>query len=44
MENQNEVETVDKDNFEIEKQKRYQKTLDSSNTSDREESNSEIKS
>ena len=36
------MEAVDKHNFEIEKQKPYQKTLDSSNTSDREEKNSEI--
>ena len=39
IENQNEVETVDKENFEIEKQKPYQKTLDTSNRSDREENN-----
>ena len=42
IENQNEVETVDKENFEIKKQKPYQKTLDPNNTSDKEENNSEI--
>ena len=35
--NQNEVRTVEKENLEIEKQKPYQKTLDPSNLSDREE-------
>ena len=42
IENQNEVGTVKKENLEIEKQKPYQKSLDPSNTGDREENNSEI--
>ena len=42
IKNQNEVEAVDKENFEIERQKPYKKSLDPNNTSDREENNSEI--
>ena len=43
IESQDEVGTVEKENLEIEKQKPYQKTLDSSNTRDREENNSKRK-
>ena len=42
IENQNEVEMVDKENLKIEKQKPYQKILYPSNTCNKEENNSEI--
>ena len=42
IENQNEVEIVDKENLKIGKQKPYQKTLYPINTCNKEENNSEI--